>query len=94
MRKVEKGGTILVFGTSKDIITDIPQKDLYYKEISIVGSKGGFGCYEQAQALLNAHKIKIEPIVNHVFPFEKAPEAFDMMDRRLDNVIRAAISFE
>ena len=94
VRKVEKGGTILVFGTSKDIITDIPQKDLYYKEISIVGSKGGFGCYEQAQALLNAHKIKIEPIVNHVFPFEKAPEAFDMMDRRLDNVIRAAISFE
>lgn len=94
MRKVEKGGTILVFGTSKDTISDIPQKDLYYKECSIVGSKGGYGCYEQALELLKAHEVKIRPIVNHVIPFENAPYAFKMMDERLDNVIRAAISFE
>ncbi len=94
MRKVKKGGVIVQFGTSKDIISYVMQKEFYYKEISLVGSKGGYGCYEQALSLLAAHRVKIEPLVTHVFPFEKAPEAFEMMDKRLDNVIRAAIRFD
>lgn len=91
VKLVKKGGTICVFGTSKDQISDIPQKDFYYKEISMIGSKGGYGCYEQALNLLGAHKILIEPLVTHLFAFDEAPVAFDVMDKRLDNVIRAAV---
>lgn len=93
LRLSKKGATTVIFGTSKDTITDVPQKDFYYKEISLVGSKGGYGCYEQAIELLGNHRIKIEPLVTHVFPFEETPKAFEMMDKRLDNVIRAAVKF-
>jgi threonine dehydrogenase-like Zn-dependent dehydrogenase len=88
---VRKGGTVLQFGTSYDTVSGLPQKDFYYREISIVGTKGGYGCYPTAVDLLNRHALKIEPLITHQYSLDKVAEAFDVMDKRLNNVLRAAV---
>jgi len=90
-RMVKKGGTVLEFGTSFDTVSGIPQKDFYYRELSIVGSKGGWGFYNTAAELLNRHAINIDPLITHCYPLARTAEAFDVMSRRLDGVLRAAV---
>jgi 2-desacetyl-2-hydroxyethyl bacteriochlorophyllide A dehydrogenase len=90
-RMVKKGGTVLEFGTSFDTVNGLPQKDFYYKEISIIGTKGGYGFYNTAVELLNRHALKIAPLITHQYPLGKTSEAFAVMDKRLDNVLRAAV---
>jgi 2-desacetyl-2-hydroxyethyl bacteriochlorophyllide A dehydrogenase len=90
-RMVKKGGTVLQFGTSFETVSGIPQKDFYYREISIVGSKGGWGCYHTAAELLNRHTIQIDPLITHHYPLAQTAEAFNVMDKRLDGVVRAAV---
>lgn len=94
VRLAKKGATVVEFGTSREIIGGIGQREFYDKELSLVGSKGGNGSYERALALLAAHRVQIEPLVTHVFPFEEAHKALETMDRRLDGVIRAAVRFD
>ena len=91
VRLVKKGGTVVQFGTSFDTIEGLPQNDFYKKEISIIGSKGGFGFYSKAVDLLEQKKVKIESLITHIFPLTEAARAFEIMDKRLDNVMRAAV---
>jgi 2-desacetyl-2-hydroxyethyl bacteriochlorophyllide A dehydrogenase len=91
VRAVRKGGIVLQFGTSYDCVSGLPQKDFYYREISIIGTKGGYGCYPTAIDLLNRHALKVEPLITHQYPLDKVGEAFEVMDKRLDNVLRAAV---
>jgi len=91
VRNVRKGGIVLQFGTSYDTVNGLPQKDFYYREISIIGTKGGYGCYPIAADLLNRHAIKIEPLITHQYSLDKVAEAFEVMDKRLNNVLRAAV---
>ncbi len=90
-RTVKKGGIVLQFGISNECIAGLPQKDFYYKEVSIVGSKGGFGCYPTAVDLLNRHALRVGPLITHQYPLNKVTEAFEVMDKRLNNVVRAAV---
>jgi len=91
VRMVKKGGTIVQFGTSFNNIDGLPQKDFYSKEISMVGSKGGYGFYPKAVELLEQKKVKIEPLITHRFPLSEVARAFEVMDKRLDNVMRAVV---
>lgn len=91
IKMVKKGGRIVQFGTSFNKIDGLPQKDFYSKEISLVGTKGGFGFYPKAVNLLEQKKLKIEPLITHKFPLSEVARAFEVMDKRLDNVLRAVV---
>lgn len=91
VRMVRKGGTVVQFGTSFDNIDALPQNDFYRKEISIVGSKGGYGFYSKAIDLLERKMVKIEPLITHRFSLSETARAFEIMDKRLDNVLRAVV---
>ncbi|NPV43450.1 MAG: alcohol dehydrogenase catalytic domain-containing protein [Firmicutes bacterium] len=91
IKLVKKGGTVVQFGASFDMIDNLPQKDFYSREISLIGSKGGYGFYPRAVELLQNHRLKIEPLVTHNFGLDEVARAFEVMDRRLDNVLRAVV---
>lgn len=91
MNLIKKGGTIIQFGASFDKINDLPLKDFYNKEISIIGSRGGFGFYKKAIELLEMKKLKIEPLITHRFKLDEVPKAFNIMDKRLENVLRCVV---
>jgi len=88
---VKKGGTVVQFGTSFNKIDGLPQKDFYSKEISLVGTKGGFGFYPKAVNLLEQKKLEIESLITHKYPLSEIAKAFEVMDQRLDNVLRAVV---
>ncbi|HYE83469.1 MAG TPA: alcohol dehydrogenase catalytic domain-containing protein [Clostridia bacterium] len=91
VRLVKKGGRIVQFGTSFNKIDGLPQKEFYSKEISIVGTKGGYEFYPKAVSLLEQKKLKIEPMITHKFPLSEVSRAFEIMDQRLENVLRAVV---
>ncbi|KUO71935.1 MAG: hypothetical protein APF77_04595 [Clostridia bacterium BRH_c25] len=91
IRMVKKGGTVVQFGTSFNKIDGLPQKDFYSKEISLVGTKGGFGFYPKAVNLLEQKKLEIESLITHKYPLSEIAKAFEVMDQRLDNVLRAVV---
>jgi L-iditol 2-dehydrogenase len=91
IRLVRKGGTIVEFGISSDPLNGVPQEEFYRKEITVVGSKGGYGFYPKAVELLENRRIQVEPVVTHEFPLSESARAFDIADRRLENVLRAVI---
>jgi len=91
IRLVKKGGTIVEFGIPSDKLDGLPQQEFYRKEISVVGSKGGYGYYPKAVSLLEKGQIRVGPTVTHEFLLSEAARAFDVADRRLENVLRAVI---
>jgi len=91
MRMVKKGGTVVQFGTSFNKIDGLPQKDFYTREITLKGSKGGYGFYPKAVDLLEQKKLIIDPLITHKFALSEVSRAFEVMDKRLDNVLRAVV---
>ena len=88
---VKKGGTIIEFGTSAKMINNLPQGLFYSKEITIKGSKGGYGFYPKAIELIELGKINVESLVTHKFTLKETPKAFKMIDGRMDDILRAVI---
>ena len=88
---VKKGGTIVQFGTSSKMINNLPQGAFYNKEMTIKGSKGGYGLYPRAIELIELGKINIESLVTHKFSLEETPKAFEMIDGRMGDILRAVI---
>jgi len=88
---VKKGGTIIQFGTSSKMINDLPQGVFYSNEITIKGSKGGYGLYPKAIELIESGKINFESLVTHKFSLKETPKAFEMIDKRMGDILRAVI---
>lgn len=88
---VKKGGTIVQFGTSSKMINNLPQGAFYNKEMTIKGSKAGYGLYPRAIELIELGKINIESLVTHKFSLEETPKAFEMIDGRMGDILRAVI---
>lgn len=91
VRMVKKGGRIIQFGTSFNNIDGLPQKEFYSKEISLIGTKGGFGFYPKAVSLIEKKKLSIDPLITHTFSLDDISSAFNVMDQRLDSVMRVAV---
>ena len=61
-------------------------------ELKIIGSVGyQQGNYEQAITLIESGKINVKPLITHKFELEKIEEAFQIVKKQTDNVIKAVI---
>ncbi len=76
------GGRISIYGGTRGKISDISPQIIFWKQLSILGSTMGHaGEFKEMVAFVNQHKII--PIIDSVYPIEKANEAFDKMDKGL-----------
>lgn len=74
------GGTILVFGTISSTQGQLPYYLLYYKELSIISSRGArLRDYERGIELAAAGGLQLAPLVSGTYPLSKAPEAFETL---------------
>lgn len=88
MQMATYGGTVLLFGIFESPIDGFRAQDIYRKELSLVGSKGGFGAYDATTRLLNRRELRLQPLISHVLPLEGVEEGFRLMDERSADALR------
>jgi len=88
---VKRGGTIIEFGTytSKPDRFEAPQ--IYKKEITIIGSKGGAFEYEKAIDLVHQKRVKISPLISHRISLKETAEIFKQINEGTRDILRAVI---
>ncbi|MBC7332375.1 MAG: alcohol dehydrogenase catalytic domain-containing protein [Synergistetes bacterium] len=88
---VKPGGKIIVFSTYKERASNIPLEELYYKEITIQGSRAGSGEYQTASALLASGKVKVKPMITHVVEINEAAKGFEIASSNDEKVFRVVM---
>ena len=78
IKMVRKGGRILLFSTY-NMNCEIPQFDITFKEISLLGSLGPGSYFLQAIKLLEAKPEEFSALVTHVYKLENILEGFDVL---------------
>jgi zinc-binding alcohol dehydrogenase/oxidoreductase len=72
------GGRIVFYGATAGNPGKIEARKIFWNQIKVMGSTmGSDQDFEEMLTLVQKHKIK--PVVDHVFPLDKAVEAFDRM---------------
>lgn len=83
-----KGGRIVSYGIISGPLDSVPGQEIYSKELTILGSRGAEGCYEEAIRLLASGLISVEPLITHVIPIQNAEEGFTIATQRLPDALR------
>ena len=65
---------------------------LMYKEIELVGTASGRGCYPTALQLMSKGRVKIDPLVTHRFNLMDLEKGIEVMEKKIDNPIRVLIN--
>jgi 2-desacetyl-2-hydroxyethyl bacteriochlorophyllide A dehydrogenase len=78
---VRPGGTILSFGVLTERVSEINFFPMYFKEISIVGSRASTGEeFEPSIKLVAIGAIDVKPLLTHILPLEKIVEGFKLLE--------------
>lgn len=73
------GGRIVNFGRTAGNITDIATRNLYWKQIQILGTT--MGTRDEFLSMLDfVESRKLKPVIDTVFPLEKIEDAFRRME--------------
>jgi threonine dehydrogenase-like Zn-dependent dehydrogenase len=92
IRALRKGGTSVLIGMSSDDLTIVPDDDIIFREVSVVGSLMSGHGYEPAVKIIESGRFPLEAMVTHEFPLEKIDEAFDMVVNRRDDSIKVVLN--
>ena len=74
------GGRIVSYGATRGNPSGLTLRKIFWRQISLLGST--MGSPEEFAAMtqyVTMHRLK--PVVSEVFPFDRAGEAFDLMER-------------
>ncbi len=74
------GGRIVFFGATRGNPPVLPMRKIFWRQISLLGTTMGSPADWAAMVEFAGHHL-IAPVVSDVFPFEKAAEAFALMER-------------
>jgi len=87
-----RGGRVLVFGVApeEDVLAVRPF-ELYEKELTLVSSYRSPFTFQRAVRIASSGRIELKPIISHVFPLEKGPEAFRMLDERKEETVKVVL---
>jgi zinc-binding alcohol dehydrogenase/oxidoreductase len=74
------GGRIAFFGATRGNAPELVLRKVFWKQLSILGtSMGSAADWRAMMAFVDHHTLK--PVVSDVFPFARAVEAFELMER-------------
>ena len=79
LRSVRRGGRIVTCGATSGAHPSSDLQRLFIRQIRVYGST--LGTQEEFRGLLSAAAGGFSPVVDRVFEFDAALEAFDMLDR-------------
>jgi len=89
---VRKGGRVNIFGVSpQDAVWQVKPFDLYSKELTITTSYRSPYTFQRAVKMASSGRLKLKPLISYIFPLEKIAEAFEILDKKLDNVMKVIL---
>jgi threonine dehydrogenase-like Zn-dependent dehydrogenase len=88
-----QAGQVLVTGDYDQARADFPWNFLLHNELAIIGSNAGAGAWEEAVRLLVGNTFPLQRLVTHTFPYERYPQAFDLVRSRAEGVVKAVLTF-
>jgi len=91
---LKPGGKIILVGIPEFDFWSVPTDKIRRKEINIQNVRRQNECVQPALDMIGEGKIDIDQLVTHHYPFDKSKEAFDLVDKYADGVMKAMISFE
>lgn len=86
------GGRLLVYGISHEPVPDFSTFPLYFKELTLLGSRGLTPeDFAPAIDLVASGAIDVEGFVTHAYPLERVAAAFADYERAPDSILRLVI---
>ena len=89
---LRQGGRLLVYGISHRPVSDLSLFPLYFKELTLYGSRALTPAdFEPAIRLVASGAIDVDGFVTASYPLEQAPEAFARYEREPGSILRLVI---
>ncbi len=89
---VRPAGEVLIIGIPSTDEYRLTSSDLRRREITLRFVRRQNENYPEAIELVREGSIRLEPILTHRFPIERAREAFSLAERKEDGAIRVAVT--
>ena len=95
MQMARPGGTVLCFGIMPAEVKDFFGYAMYYKELTLVGSRGMTpNDFRSAIRVVEGGKLDLKPLVTHRFPLERTKEALDLVDKDPGRALRVVVTID
>ncbi|HHX63572.1 MAG TPA: alcohol dehydrogenase catalytic domain-containing protein [Chloroflexi bacterium] len=90
-RAAKRGGTVVLIGIPPEDEVLMPHHVARRKGLTIKMARRMKHTYPRAIELVRRGMVDLAPLITHRFPLERAAEAFEMVGRYEDGVIKAAV---
>ena len=92
MKVTRPGGRLNIFGVSpQEAVWAVKPFDLYSKELTITTSYRSPFTFQRAVKLASTGRIKLKPLVTHVFPLSEVTRVFEVLDKKLEKVVKVVM---
>jgi len=92
MKATRRGGRLSIFGVSpQDAVWEVKPFDLYDKELTITTSYRSPFTFQRAVRIASSGRVKLKPLISHIFKLEEIHRAFEVAEKRLEGAIKVLV---
>jgi len=92
MMVTRRGGRLNIFGVSpQDAVWEVKPFDLYDKELTITTSYRSPFTFERAVQIATSGRVKLKPLISHIFRLEDIERAFEVAEKKLEGAIKVLV---
>jgi L-iditol 2-dehydrogenase len=92
VKLLRPGGTLVLVGISREDRVSFPGHELRRKDLTLINIRRQNRMQGEAVELVGSGKARLDFMVTHRFPLERAAEAFDLVADYRDGVIKAVVT--
>jgi L-iditol 2-dehydrogenase len=90
LRIIRRGGVLVQVGMFEENVTFDPAL-IIDKEVDIRGVFRYANVYEQAIKLVSSNRVKLKPLITHIFPLDRIKDAFNVIIEKRDNPVKVIV---
>ena len=92
MKATRRGGRLNIFGVSpEDAVWEVKPFELYEKELTITTSYRSSFTFQRAVKIALSEKVKLKPLISHIFRLEEIHRAFEVAEKRLEGAVKVLV---
>jgi L-iditol 2-dehydrogenase len=93
MQMARPGGAVVCFGIMPELIEGFPGYLMYFKELSLVGTRGMTpNDFRSAIEVVESGSLDVKPLITHRYGLERTKEALDLVDKEPGKTLRVVVN--